>query len=139
MWPDESGTFLKKRNYRSDIPVPAQPVRLRPEVPVDNVALLVLEAPRDHDQGIAFPYPGPLLHLALDPAHPGDPVNTLDLDVVCPEHCSGEGELFLVPFFWQPHTDDRSAVRMDCIQIGFFTVFLMKTHSTNYVWYIDGG
>ena len=80
------------------IPVLAQPVSLGRKVAVDDVALLVLEAPRGDNECIALPYPGSLLHGSLDPAHTADTVDALDTDVVCPQHQFSKGELFIIPF-----------------------------------------
>ena len=86
------------------VPVPAEPVDLRLEVTVDDITLLVLEAPGNYDEGIAFPDPDPFLYLALDPSHPGDAVNTPDPDMVCAHHQICRCKHLPVPFFWQPDT-----------------------------------
>ena len=71
---------------RLNVPVLPQPVGLRLEVPVNYIALVVLDAPGDDNDSIAFADPLPFFDLALDPAHPGDPVDALDADMVCPHH-----------------------------------------------------
>jgi len=99
---------IKKRE--SDVPVLPQPVGLRLEVPVDDIAFLILDAPGNDNDGIAFAYPLSLLYLALDPAHAGNTVNTLDADMICPHHCFGTGKLLIVPFFRQPYPADRRTI-----------------------------
>jgi len=109
---------------RSDIPVPPEPLNLGRQVPVQDIALLVLEGPRGHDQDIPFPYPDPFLYLPLDPAHPGYAVIAPDTDVVCPHHQLCRGELLAIPFLGQPNADDRKALGIYCIWIDSIIVLL---------------
>jgi hypothetical protein len=44
-------------------------------VSVNDITLCILETPGSNDQGIAFPYPDPFLHLSFDSAQAGDPVS----------------------------------------------------------------
>ena len=103
---------IVKKNYRLNVPVLPQPVGLRLEVPVDDIAFLILDTPGNDNDGIAFAYPLSLLYLSLDPAHAGDAINTLDTDVICPHHCFGTGKLLVVPFFGQTYTADRRTIRV---------------------------
>ena len=130
-----------KKSCRSNILFFPQPVSLRLEVPVNNIALFVLETPGYDKDGIAFPYPLPLLHLSLDPAEAGDPVDALDTDVVCPLHRLGTGKLLIIPFLWQPDTADRRTSRVHCIRVCCTCIFfsVKTTHSTNYVRTTSGG
>jgi hypothetical protein len=121
------------RHHRSDIPVFPEPVRLGLEIPEDDIAFLILETPRSDDNRIAFPDPGPLLDLSLDPAHAGDTVDAPDADMICPEHLFSKGELFVIPLFRQPYADGRSAIRIYGIQVRLIIILFVKTHSTNYV------
>jgi len=131
---------VKNRLNRLNVPVLPQPVSLRLEIPVNNIAFLILETPGDDKHGIAFAYPGPLLNLTLDPAHAGDTVNALDTDMVCSHHCFGPGKLLVVPFLGQPHTGNGRAIGIDRIRVYRFIVFFLKTsHSTNYVRTTSGG
>jgi len=100
------GIFLK-------IIILAQPVGLRGKIPVDDIALLILEAPRDNDDDIAFADPCPLLDLALDPAHPFNAIVTADTDVVGTHHQFGLRELLAQFLLGQPDADDRCAVRIE--------------------------
>jgi len=132
----QSDDLSKKR---LNVLVSPQPVCLWLEVPVNDIAFLVLETPRRNDDGIALADPGTFLDLSLDPAHAYNAVNALDTDMVCPQHCQGNGELFIVPFLWQTNTGYGGTVRIYRIRVCCcFIVFLVKTHSTNYVWYTDG-
>jgi hypothetical protein len=116
---------LKKRVYRLNVPVSPQPVCLRFEVPVNNITLLILKTPWRNNDGIALPDPGTFLYLPLDPAHTGNPVYTLNTDVICPQHRLGKGKLFVVPFLGQSYTDDGSTIRVHRIWICCSIVFLM--------------
>ena len=86
------------------VPVPAEPVDLGLEVSVDDIALLILETPGDHDESITLADPDPLLDLALDPAHPGDPIDASDPDMVCAHHQICRCKHLPVSFFWQADT-----------------------------------
>ena len=87
------------------VPVSSQPLDLRPQVPVHDIAFFVLECPGDYEQGIPLPSPDPFLDLALDAAHAGHPVPAPDPDVVCSHHQLGRGEDLPVPFLWQANAD----------------------------------
>jgi hypothetical protein len=101
----------------SDVPVPPEPFHLGRQVPVQDIALFVLEGPWGHDQDIPFPYPDSLLDLSLDPAHARHPVVAPDTDMVCPHHQLCRGELLAIPFLWQPNTDDRKTLGIYCVWI----------------------
>jgi len=120
-----------------DKPVSPQPVRLRLYVPVHNITFCILETPGSNDQGIAFPYPGPFLHLSPDSAHAGDPVSTRDTDVIGAEHRLGTGKLLSVPFFRGPYAGDRRTICIDCRGIEFliprFCVAASVFHETNFM------
>jgi len=55
-----------------------EPARLRSRISPGHIALLVLERPWHHDDGIAFAHPRPLFHLALYTAHPRNVIQALD-------------------------------------------------------------
>jgi len=78
---------------------PLEPVYLSPDVAVDDITLLVLEAPGNDDKKIPFTYPEALLDLALDPPGPCNTVLTTDPYVVCPEHQISPGEYLPVSSF----------------------------------------
>jgi hypothetical protein len=84
---------------RSEIPVLPQPVCLRREVPVDNIALVILKAPGSDDQDVPFPDPDAFFDLALDPPHTGNAVITPHPDMICPHHEVCKSKLFIRPFF----------------------------------------
>jgi len=112
----------------SEIIIFPQPVCLRGQVPVKDIALLVLETPRDDDHDITFPDPCPLLDLALDPAHALNAILTADADVICPHHQFRDGKLLVQPFFGQPHTDNRCPIGIELSRAGctfwFFYVII---------------
>jgi hypothetical protein len=97
--PESVKKVLLIKSEKSEITVLPQPVRLGREVPVDNIALVILEAPGSDDQDIPFPDPDPLFDLALDPAHPGNPVIASHPDMICPHHEICKSKLFICPFF----------------------------------------
>ena len=101
----ENGRAIKKKYLK--IPVLAQPVSLRWQVAVDDIALLVLETPRGDNHNVAFPYPGALLDLSLDSAHAGDTVVTPYPDMICPHHEVSECELLAGPFLGKTNPDNR--------------------------------
>ena len=74
--------------------MPLEPVYLRSDVTVDDIALFILETPGNDNQEIAFADPEPLLDLTFDPPGARDAVLTADTDVVCPEHQVGAGKQF---------------------------------------------
>ena len=80
---------------------------------MQDIALLILEAPGDNDQDIALADPCPLLDLSLDPSHPVDTVGAADLDMVCPHHQLGAPELLPVLLLRKPDADYRSTVRVE--------------------------
>lgn len=90
-----------------------QPVGLRGQVPVEDIAFLVLETPRDNDKDVAFADPGPLLDLSLDPAHPLDTIVTADADMVCTHHELSARKLFAEFLLGKPYTDDGGTVRVE--------------------------
>jgi hypothetical protein len=84
----------------AEIVVLLEPVYLGFDVPVDDIALLILETPGDDDQEVTFTYPEPLLNLAFDPSRARDTILATDTDMVCPEHQVGTGEDLTVPLLW---------------------------------------
>ncbi len=112
----ENGQAIFIKKYLK-IPVLTQPVCLGREVAVDDIAFFVLETPRGDNYDVAFPYPGALLDLSLNPAHAGDAVVTPDPDMVCPHHEVSECELFTSPFLGKTNPDDRRTVRVYCVWI----------------------
>ena len=100
-----------------EIVILPQPVGLRGEVTVHDVAFFVLKWPWGNYQDVPFPDPDTFLDLSLDPPHPGDTVITFDPDVVCPLHQFGKRELFVCPFFWQAHPDSRGAILVYGVEI----------------------
>jgi len=84
---------------KSEITVLPQPVCLGREVPVDNIALVILEAPWSDNQDISFPDPDPLFDFALDPAHPGNSIIASHPDMICSHHEICKSKLFICPFF----------------------------------------
>jgi hypothetical protein len=140
-----AGAFLPanmknlKKSGRSEVPVLPQPVHLGRQVPVDNIALVVLETPRDHNQGIPFPDPDALLDLSLDPPHTRDPIETAHPDMVCPHHQVGGTKHLVVPFLGQPDPDKWRPVRIYCIGIELVVPFsLVIIGYTNNSSYING-
>ena len=113
----ENGRAIFNSKKVLKIPVLAQPVRLRRKVAVDDIALLVLETPRGDNHNVAFPYPGALLDLSLNPAHAGDAIVTPYPDMVCPHHKVSECELFTGPFLGKTNTDYGRTVRVYCVWI----------------------
>jgi hypothetical protein len=96
---------LEKRVI-SQIAVAAEPLHLRPGVPVDDITLVVLETPGDHDEDVPFPDPNLLLYFAFDPPETGDTVKTPDTDVVSSHHQFGTGKDLLVSLVRKPDPDD---------------------------------
>lgn len=90
----------------SEVLVTPEPFHLRAGIPVHDIAFLVLEIPRDHDEDVTLPDPDFLLDLSLDPAHPGDTVIATDTDMVCPHHQFGTPEHLPVAFLGQFDPDD---------------------------------
>jgi hypothetical protein len=101
--------FLKKQlelmifgndmQEKSEIPVLPQPVRLGREVPVDNIAFVILKAPGSDDEDVPFPDPDAFFDLTLDSPHPGYSVVTPHPDMICPHHEIRKSKLFVRPFF----------------------------------------
>ena len=120
--------FLIVKKYLK-IPVLAQPVRLGRQVAVDDIALLILETPGGDNHNVAFPYPGALLDLSLDPAHAGDAIVTPDPYMVCPHHEVSECELLTGPFLGKTDSDDRRSVRIYCVWI--YIIFVIGSNSDN--------
>ena len=113
---------------RSKIIILPQPVGLRGQVAVQDVALFVLETPRDYNEDVAFPYPGPLLDLAFDPAHPLYPVMAADTDMVCSHHQLRAGKLLVQLFFGKTDADKRCPIRIElscaCRVFRFFSMII---------------
>lgn len=101
----------KKRVEGSEVMVPPEPLDLRAGIAVNDIALLILERPGDHDQDVPFADPDLLFYLPLDPAHPGHPVKAADPDMVCAHHQFGTPEHLTVPFLGQLDPDDLVARR----------------------------
>ncbi len=123
--------IIETGGNRSEIIVLAQPVGLRGQVTVQDVALLVLEAPRDHDEDISLADPCPLLDLALDPAHALDTVHAADTDVVGSHHQLGTGKLFAQFLLRQAHADYGRTVRIEFSRCLFTRFFSMKSNYNN--------
>ncbi len=99
----------------TEIVVLFEPVYLGPDVPVDDIALLVLETPGgDDNQEVAFAYPEPLLDLALYSSRARDAVLAADADVICSEHQVGPAEDLAIPLLRQPYTYDLVAFVILC-------------------------
>jgi hypothetical protein len=112
----KAGIFFQIKKVLK-IPVLAQPVCLGRQVAVDDIALLVLKTPGGDNHDVAFPYPGTLLDLSLDPAHAGDAIVTPYPDMVCSHHEVSECELLTGPFLGKTDTDNRRTVRVYCVWI----------------------
>lgn len=129
--------FAKEMGFLCDEAVSSQPFCLWFYVSVDNITFRILETPGSNDQGIAFPYPDPFLHLSFDSAQAGDPVSTLDTDVICPQHHFGKGELLSVPFFREPYTNGWRTIFINCIWTQFliarFCITYRFFHETNFI------
>lgn len=93
---------LKKKEDESDVMVLTEPLDLRRQVAVQDIAFLILETPWNHDQRISFTYPGSFLDLPFDPSHPGDTIDASDPDMICPEQCISRGKLLFIPSLGQP-------------------------------------
>lgn len=119
-------SFRDKKS--SEVIVLPQPVCLGWQVPVQDIAFLVLEAPRDNDQDVALADPCTLLDLSLDTAHPLYAVVAPDTDMVCTHHQFGHGELFVQFLFREPDADNRCPVGIEfgCTSriIGFFSMII---------------
>jgi hypothetical protein len=102
------GGYSDKKS--GEIIILPQPVCLRGQVTVEDIAFLILETPRDHDEDVAFADPCPLLDLPLDPAHPHHAIVTADADMVCAHHQFSAGKLLAEFLLGQPHTDNRCTV-----------------------------
>jgi len=119
------------REKRLQIIILAQPIRLRGKVAVQDIALLILETPRDDDHDIAFADPGPLLDLALDPAHALNAILAADTDVVCSHHQFRDSELLVQAFFGQADTDNRGSVRIEFAWAARGFRFFCRTRNCN--------
>ena len=111
----------------SEIIILPQPVRLRRQVAVQDIALLVLETPRDNDQDIALADPCALLDLALYPAQALDAIVAFYADMVRPQVRGSAGKLFVQFLLWQTDADDRCAVGIESggySGIGFFSMVI---------------
>jgi hypothetical protein len=97
-------TCEKKQGLQ--VPVPPEPLNLRSRVPVNDIALVVLEAPGDNDKDVPLPDPDFLLDLTLDPAHPGDPVKAPYPDMIGAHHQFGAGKYLPVPLVRETYPDD---------------------------------
>lgn len=124
---------LQELEKSSEVPVLSQPVRLRREIPVDDIALVILEAPGSDDQDIPFPDPDPFFDFALNPAHPGHPIITPDPDMICPHHQIRERKLFICPFFGQPQSDNRRSVFIYRIRVKFIVIIAIISNWHNSV------
>lgn len=109
----KSKYWIRKRSREKErpdtplqIPVPSKPLHLGPGVAVDDIALVVLKAPGDHDENIPLTDPDSFLDLALDPSHPGDTIVALDPDVVCTHHQLGLGKHLPVSLLGKADPDD---------------------------------
>ena len=113
----------------SEILIPPEPLHLWPGVPVDDIAFLVLEVPRDDNKDVPLPDPDFLFYFSFDPAHPCHTVKTADPDMVCTHHQFSTPEHFPVTFLGQFYPDDLIAwgcSRFFICQcnLSFFTFFI---------------
>ena len=95
----------------SEIIIPPEPLYLRTGIPVDNIAFLVLEIPRDDNKDVTLADPYFLFYLPLDPAHPCHTVETANPDMVGTHHQFGTPEHLPVALLGQFHPDDLIARR----------------------------
>ena len=117
----------------SEIPVLPQPVSLRREVTVDNIAFVVLKAPGSDDQDIPFADPDAFFDLAFYSPHPGDTVIASNPDMICPHHEICKSKLLICPFFWQPNPDNRGTVFIYCVRVKIITIIVIISNSPNSV------
>lgn len=115
----------------SQIPVFPQPLHLWTGIPVDDVALVVLETPGDHDEDISFSYPDSLLDRSLYPAHTGYPVETFHPDMVGPHHELGLGKDLVVPLAGKAYPDDLfTRSTRNWLLVGQCTISLLPLFGT---------
>ena len=82
----------------------AKPVHLRGGVAVHDIALVILEVPRNDDKDISLTNPNPFFDFSLDTTESGDTVRATNTDVVGTKHQFSLGKLFFVAFVRQFHT-----------------------------------
>jgi hypothetical protein len=75
-----------------------EPFDLRAGIPVDNIALFILEVPWDDNENITLTDPDFLFYLPFNPSHPGDTIKTPDADMVGTHHQFGTSEHLAVAF-----------------------------------------
>lgn len=103
----------EKNKKRLKVIILPQPVHLRGQIPVDDIAFFVLETPWDDDEDVSLPDPCPFLDLSLDPPHPLHAIVAPDLDMVCTHHQLGAGKLLAVLLFGQADADYRCTIRVE--------------------------
>ena len=99
-----SREFIFKNSLQ--VIIAPEPLDLRAGVPVDDIAFLVLESPRDDDEDVPLPDPDFLFYLSLDSPHPCHTIKTADTDMVCPHHKFSIPEHLPVSFLGQLNPDD---------------------------------
>jgi hypothetical protein len=100
------------KNIGSEIFILAQPFYLRPSIPVEDIALFVLEIPGNDNKDVPFTDPDFLFYLALDPPHASNAIETPDTDMVCTHHQFSAPELLTVPFLGEFYPYDLLARRI---------------------------
>jgi hypothetical protein len=90
---------------RFEIPVSLKPFSLGSDVPVEDIAFLVLETPGNDEQEITLAYPHPFFYLPFNAAGSGHSVKTADSYMICSEHQIGPPKYLIIPLFWQPNSD----------------------------------
>ena len=71
---------LQTKNSGLEIVVPVQPFHLRTRIPVDDIALFILEIPGNNNEDVPFTDPDFLFYLALDPPHAGDAIEKMNFE-----------------------------------------------------------
>jgi hypothetical protein len=99
---EHNRTGTEEKRERSDVMVLTEPLDLRRQVAVQNIAFFILETPWNHDKRISFTYPGSFLDLSFDPSHPGDTIDASDSDMIRPEQGIRRSELLFIPSLGQP-------------------------------------
>lgn len=88
-----------------------EPVHLWAGVSPDDVSLLVLDLPGDHDDYVAFAYPDALLHLTAYAAHPGHAVHAFYGHAVRAQHTDHCAQHFVLVLIRGPYPRDDFAFR----------------------------
>jgi hypothetical protein len=106
----------------SEVIISSQPFDLGAGIPINDIALLVLETPGDDDEDVPFTNPDFLFDLPLDPSHPGDAVETPDTDMVRPHHQFGTAEHLTVPLLGQPDPDNLPGFIFLIVEVRQYTI-----------------